>query len=229
MGTKIDLYQQQNDLLIDSFDDIILKVMQKRNNGKLKTLLFCGSEPGVGTTTVTINMAVSLAQGQNKTLLIDSDMRKSAKQKRLSQTPPFGLSDFFESRATQIEIINKTNINNLDYIACGTPTSQSTKTLKLNNLTVLLSSLEKNYDFILFDSPSLDVVNDATILSILADGIFLICELGKTTKSNINKMIQTFSESKKILGMLINKVDQPEYRMYIRNYDYFQKKRTQLI
>jgi len=230
MGIKIDLYKQQNDLLIDSFDDIILKIMQKRsNNNRLKSLLFCGSEPGVGATTVTINMAVSLAQGDNRTLLIDSDMRKGAKQKRLSQTPPFGLSEYFESKATVPEIINQTNIANLDYIACGTPTTLLTKTLKLNSLSTLVSKVENDYDFILFDSPSLDVVNDATVLSILVDGIFLIAELGKSTKANINKMIQSFSESKKVLGILINKVEQPEYRMYIRNYDYFQKRRTQLI
>ena len=230
MGIKIDLYQHQNELLINSFDDIILKLMQKCSNSKIKSLLFCGSEPGVGTTTVTINMAVSLAQGNNKTILIDGDLRKSAKNKRLGQTPLFGLSDHFENRATLTEIINHTNIKDLDYISCGKQSTQSTKTLRLNNFRSLISILENDYDFILFDSPSLDVVNDSTVLSVLVDGIFLICELGKTTRSNISKMLKVFSESNdKILGMLINKVDQPEYRMYIRNYDYFQKIRTKLI
>ena len=231
MGIKInDLYQNQNDVLIDSFDDIILKMMQKRSNNKLKSLLLCGSEPEVGTTTITIYMAVSLAQGKNRTILIDSDMRKNARKKRLSETIPFGLSDYFESRATLTEIINQTNIDKLDYISCGTPTTQSTKTLRLNNLETLIADLDKDYDFILFDSPSLGAVNDAAVLSILVDAILLIGELGKTTKSNINKMLQTFSDShNKILGILINKVDQPEYRTYIRNYDYFQKLRTKLI
>jgi len=230
MGIKIDLKQNQNDLLADSFDEIILKMMQKNNNKKMKSLLFCGSEPRVGTTKIAINMSISLAQGNNKTIFLDSDMRKSSKKKHLSKNSPHGLSDYFEAKATLAEIINQTNIDNLDYISCGNSSIQSTKTLLLNNFTTLISDLEKNYDFILFDSPSLDVVNDATVLSILVDGIFFIIELGKTTKSNINKMIKTFEEShNKFLGVIINKVDQHEYRTYIRNYDYFHKLRTQLI
>jgi len=227
MGIEIDLYQHQNDLLVNSFDDIILKLMQKRNYTKLKSLLFCGSEPGVGTTTITINMAVSLALGENKTLLIDSDMRKNAKNKRLSEAPPFGLSDYLRSKATISEIINKTNLKNLDYIASGTPFKQSARLLRHNSFDELISAFNNKYDFILFDSPSLDVVNDASVLSILVDGIFLISELGRTTKSKIIKMTQHFSQSHdKILGILINKVDQPEYRMYMKNYDYFHKIRN---
>jgi len=228
MAKEINLYQQQNDLLTNSFDDIILKLMQKRNTNKnLKSLLFCGSEPGIGTTTITINMAISLALGGNKTLLIDSDIRKNAKNKRLSEAPPLGLSDYLKANATIKNIINHTNLENLDYIACGTPFRQSAILLKIGNLEDLISALYKDYDFILFDSPSLGVVNDASVLSLLVDGVFLIGELGTTTKSSIKKMTEHFSQvHEKILGILINKVDRSEYRMYMKNYDYFHKKRT---
>ena len=228
MGTEINLYQHKNDLLIDSFDDIILKLMQIRNNKKeLKSLLFCGSEPGIGTTTITINMAISLAQGNNKTLLIDSDIRKNAKSKRLSEAPPVGLSDYLRSKASVKDIINRTNLDKLDYISCGTPYRQSAILLKINNLGDLISALYSTYDFILFDSPSLGVVNDASVLSVLVDGIFLIGELGITTKSGIKKMTEHFSQVyDKILGILVNKVDRSEYRLYMKNYDYFHKRRA---
>ena len=222
MNNKINLYQQQDDLMLDSFNDIIINLTQKCRNNNLKTLLFCGSEPGVGTTTVTINLAMSLAKGNNKTLLIDSDMRKLATHKRLGEKMLLGLSDYLSETANRTDIINQTNINNLDYIACGTSTGKSAKLLNSHNLDKLISSLYENYNFILFDSPSLNAVYDAVALSVLVDGIFIITELGKTTKSNINKMIKALSgANNKILGILINKVDQPEYRMYMRNYDYF--------
>ena len=227
MGIKINLYQHQNNLLVNSFDDVTLKLLQKRRSSKIKSLLFCGSEPGVGTTTIAINLAMSLAQGKNKTLLIDADMRKTARHKRLSETPPFGLSDFLEDKTTITEIINQTNIDYLHYITCGTPSNQSAKLLRLLSLDKLVSTLSATYDFILFDSPSLDVVNDGVVLSILVDGIFIVSELGRTTKSNIRKVILNLSDSRdKIQGILINKVNQLEYRMYIRNYDYFQRKRA---
>ena len=228
MGIEINLYQHQNDLLINSFDDVILKLMQIRNNKKdLKTLLFCGSEPGIGTTTITINMAISLAQGNNRTLLIDSDVRKSAKSKRLSEAPPLGFSDYLSAKASIKDIINHTNLEKLDYIACGTPYRQSAILLKISNLGDLISALYNNYDFILFDSPSLGVVYDASVLAVLVDGIFLVGELGLTTKSNIKKMTEHFSQvSDKILGILVNKVDRSEYRIYMKNYDYFRKRRT---
>ena len=226
MNRKINLYQLQNDLLSDSLDAIIIKLMQKRRNSNIKSLLFCGAEPAVGTTTITINLALSLAQGKNKIVFIDSDMRKLVEHKRLGETPFLGLSDYLSDKATMSEIINNTNISNLDYITGGLSPGQSAKLLSSNNLDKLISSLSGIYDFILFDSPSLGAVNDAAILAMLVDGIFLVVELGMTTKSNIRKSIQNFSGSyDKILGLLINKVDKPEYRVYMRNYDYFQNNR----
>jgi len=219
----INLYQPENELLKDSFDAIIVKIMQKRRNKNIKSILFCGTEPAVGTTTITINLALSLAQGKNKIILIDSDMRKLPEYKRLGETPLFGLSDYLVDKSTLTEIINETNVNNLSYITCGLSTGQSAKLLSSNNLEKLIPSLSKNFDLILFDSPSLGAVNDATVLSALVDGIVLVVELGKTTKSNISRSIQNLSGAyDKILGLLINKVDKPEYRVYLRNYDYFQ-------
>ena len=200
--------------------------MQKRRNNNFKTLLFCGTEPSVGTTTITINLSVSLAQDKNRVLLIDSDMRKLAKHKRHGGESFFGLSDFLSNKATMAEIVNKTNIENLDYITCGLSSGQSAKLLCSPSLEKMISSFNENYDFILFDSPSLGTVNDGALLSMLIDAIYLVVELGKTSKISINRAIQSLSESnKKVLGLLINKVDQPEYRAYMRNYDYFQNKK----
>ena len=226
MNRKINLYQNQSDLVNASLDDIILKLMQKRRNNPIKTLLFCGAEPAVGTTTITIDLAISMAQGKNKVILIDSDMRKLAEYKRLGETPLFGLSDFLSDKVSLSEIINSTNINNLDYITCGLSGGQSAKLLSSNNLDKLISSLSNSYDFIVFDSPSLGAVSDAAMLAMLVDGILLIAELGMTMKSNIRRSVQNLSGSyNKILGILINKVDKPEYRVYMRNYDYFQNNR----
>jgi len=226
VDNRINLYQHHDSFVIDSFDDIILRLTQKHRNDKIKSFLFCGTEPGVGTTTITYNLAISLAQGKNKTLLIDSDMRKLAKFKRLGETPLLGLSDFLNEKSTAGEIINPTNIDNLDFIPCGTSAGLSGKLLSSRNLEKLVSSLNEDYDFILFDSPSLDAVHDAAVLSILVDGIFLVSELGRSTKTNIRKTIKNLSGAdNKILGILINKVNKPEYRVYMKNYDYFHYKR----
>ena len=223
---KINLYHYQSDFLGHSIDDIIIKLMQKRRSNNIKTLLFSGTEPGVGTTTITINLSVSLAKDYNRILLIDSDMRKLAKHKRHGEAPLFGLSDFLSNKATLTEIVNKTNIDNLDYITGGFTTGQSATLLCSPDLDKLISTFSKTYDFILFDCPSLGTVNDGALLSMMVDGIFLIVELGKTSKSSINRAVQNLTEShEKILGILINKVAQPEYRVYMRNYDYFQNKK----
>lgn len=223
---KINLYQYQSDYLGNSIDDIIIKLMQKRRSNKLKSLLFCGAEPSVGTTTITINLSVSLANENNKVLLIDSDMRKLAKHKKHGDSPLFGLSDYLSNNATLSEIVNKTNIDNLDYITGGTSTGQSATLLCSPNFDKLILSFNDMYDFILFDSPSLGTVNDGALLSTLVDGILIIAELGRTEKVSISRAIQNLSEStNKILGILINKVAQPEYRVYMKSYDYFQNRK----
>jgi capsular exopolysaccharide synthesis family protein len=222
----INLYQNQDDLFNNSIDDIIMNIMKKQRMNNMKSMLFCGSDPSVGTTTITINLAVALAQSRKKVLFIDSDMRKFTTDKRLGESESYGLTEYLNNNATLSEIINETNIDSLDYITSGLSTSYSAKLLSSETLDTLFSSLNEKYDIILVDSPSLGAVFDGSVLSMLVDGIFIVVELGKTTKTDIRRTVQNLSVSyNKILGILINKVNKPEYRLYMKNYDYFKNKK----
>jgi Mrp family chromosome partitioning ATPase len=174
-------------------------------------------------------------------------MRKLAEHKTHGKTPYIGLSDYLLKDGTSEKeiIIEDTNINNLHFIARGIESGQPATLLSSNRLQKLINSqkeatmqikeivqgkevikTEEKYDFILFDSPSIHNHNDGALLSMFIDGIILVIELGKTEKLNITKALQKFSAfHDKILGILVNKVPQPEYRVYKKNYDYFQNRK----
>ena len=83
---KLEIYKSDNYVLNDSFDQAVMNLhIMKKQNG-YKSFVVCGCEAGNGATTVSINLAAALASSGYKTVLIDGDMRKKTKYKRLNET-----------------------------------------------------------------------------------------------------------------------------------------------
>ena len=92
----------------------------------------------------------------------------------------------------------------------------------------LVSELKENYDYVLFDFPSLNIVSDADILIPFADRIILVAALQDTTKRQLQDAKSKMKEYKeKYMGLIVNKVDISQYRTYIKDYDYFKGKNMQ--
>lgn len=223
-STVVNLYQIQNSFLLDAMDDIVVKLMRKGLSDKLKTILVCGSDPGVGTTTVTINLAISLSQGKWKTLMIDSDMRKKSWQKHLGKEKMEGFSDCLAGDVALDSVIYPTNYPGLSYIPCGTLAESSLRLLSSHVFRDMMESVQHNFDIVVFDSPSLQAANDAVALSLVTDGVLVVAEPNRTYKQNMQKIVDTLGPEI-ILGVVVNKVEEHEFRSYMSQFDYFSKEK----
>ena len=226
MNQKVEFYSRGNQLLRDSYDNMIVSLTRGVNGENVKVLLFCGSEPGVGTTTVAIEMAVFLAESKRRVLLIDGDMRKQNQHKRLGNLNGPGLGEYLEGKVGYHEIVTTTNQKWLDFVCRGEVSSgqHSLSMLGSSELERLLVRARGEYDFILIDSPSIEVANDAFALSFLVDGILLVAAVEQSSKASLKKATHLFGrENGKLLGVIANKVAQTKYRSYLSQYDYFCK------
>lgn len=227
MNNKVlDIYRPKNETINDAFDRLVVNIHhQSRVNGH-KTFVITGCEPMVGTTTMSINIAIALAMSGLKTILIDGDLRKEVRYKRLNDKADMGLTDVLSGNSDLASVICATNYPTLDYLPSGVYDENPVGLLYSPNLTKVINSITGYYDFVIFDLPSANAAIDSSIFASKVDAVVLVARQGSTTYNQIKNATK---ELKKIdantIGIIFNDVDKNEYKHYMKNYDYFNKEK----
>ena len=222
---KKEIYRNRDQILNDAYDRIAAEIHIKKQQNGYKTFLVVGCESGVGSTTVAISLATSMALAGWKTVLIDADMRKRAVDKRLTENIGVGLSDYLTGEMDYSAILTKTNYECLDYISSGNYTQNAVSLLCSSNVVALLDELKEQYDYIVIDVPAMTSSIDASVLSTISDAVVMVAAQLKSTKRIIKSSLHQLKRVKaNILGIVVNRVEEDEYRRVMKNYDYFRKR-----
>jgi len=189
---------------------------------KLKTLAVTSSIPQEGKTSVVINLAIILASAGEKVLLVDADLRlpKVHKVFKLDASP--GLTNFLmaDKNPNRIHIYIIEGVNNLDLLASGSLPPNPSELLRSSRMKKLISELQKEYDYVLFDSSPVLGTADVSILSSNVDGILLVLGAGEVDGQAAQKAKESLEKVKAhILGLVLNKV-KPEPGGYYGKYYY---------
>ncbi|HHV10172.1 MAG TPA: CpsD/CapB family tyrosine-protein kinase [Clostridiales bacterium] len=226
MKKRIDIYRNTNQYVNDAIDRIIVGIHLKKQKGGYKMIMFSGCEPGVGTTTISISLAISMANTGWKTILIDGDLRKMAKYKRLNLGAETGLSEFLSNKCSYDEIIYDTNHDNLSYISSGRGASNPVSLLCSARMEELIEKLNEGYDYIVIDMPSVTTSIDANVLANKVDGIILVSAYAKTDKTSIRESKDILTSSGgNIMGIILNKMEASTYGNILKNFDYYKNQR----
>ena len=223
---KLDIYRNDNYVLNDAFDQSVMNIHILMKQKGYKTFVLCGCEAGDGTTTVAINLAAALASSGYKTVLIDGDMRKKNRYKRLNENTTEGLSDYLMDRIGLDKVIAETTTENLSYIPCGELIDNPVRLLCSNKMTTVRSELENTFDFIIYDMPAVNAAMDAKVMAVNADATILVSAINSTTKNGLITAANTLKEAGvNLIGTIVNKVDMEQYISSHADYDYFEKER----
>lgn len=226
MKRLIDFYMNTNHYINDAIDRIIVEIHLKKKSDGDKKFILSGCEPGVGATTIAINLAISMANAGWKTILIDGDLRKIAKFKRLNERLEVGLSDYLSGEGLYPQTVYDTNLKNLFYIPSGNKTTNPVSLLCSDKVSELMDQLSKDYDFIVMDMPSLTASVDANVMASKMDGVILVSEYARTDIRSIRKAKDILGSSGgKITGIILNKIYNNEYGNIVKNYDYYKNQR----
>lgn len=190
---------------------------------KVKTLLVTSSGPGEGKTTTSSNLAIVMAQGGSKTLLIDCDQRKPSVHKIFGFSNANGLSNILVNQ-NEVDInigIRQTEIPNLHVLSSGTRPPNPAELLGSVKMKNFIEELKKVYDFIILDTPPIVLVTDAQILAQYTDGCLIVISSGETERDSVIKAKGLLEKvNAKILGVVINKVDLKKNGYYHYQYEY---------
>ncbi len=212
-----------------------------------KTFLITSAGPAEGKSTVLINLGLTLAQKGLKTLLVSSDLRRPVVAKTFGICREPGLteivtgtadledalkniSDIMLGKMRLDEIMKGPGIENIFILPTGHLPQNPTEILESTELLELIEVVKKRFDVILFDSPPVLPVTDASLLASKVDGVVLCYEIGRTARDALLRAkIQLESVGAKILGVVLNQIKpQSEimtpYPYYKYKYRYHDKK-----
>lgn len=171
-----------------------------------KKIVITSSLAGEGKSTTAVNVAISLAQQVDvKVLLIDCDLRKPQVSRFFSLKNSPGLTDYLGKMAALQDISHRIEEDNLTVICSGTMVPNPSELLASAAMEGLLNSLEKYYDYIILDTPPINVVIDALPLMKITDGVVLVVKEGSSTHPELAKTIEKLERvDAKILGIILN-------------------------
>ena len=186
-------------------------------NGK-KAFIISSSFPAEGKSITCSNIAITLAQTANRVLVIDADLRKPTQHKIFRVDNSHGLSTILVGFDKLGEAIHKDVDKNLDLITSGPIPPNPSELLGSNRMDVLLDKLNEFYDYIVIDTPPINVVTDAVVLAPKTAGVALVSRQKVTTYDEIKKALDAIEIAKvKVLGIIVNDVNVKRNNKY---YDY---------
>jgi capsular exopolysaccharide synthesis family protein len=177
-----------------------------RAERQIKTLLFCCSIEGEGSSTVLANFAMTMAAGGDTVLLVDANLRNPTLHAIFNLEQKSGFSDVLLGRAAVADAIKKTTISNLSVITSGTRSSNPFSLLDADRLPLCIEQIKNLADWVLFDAPPVMTFNDARVLAPIVDGVIMVIEAEKTRWEVVNSARQRMEQGTgKILGAVLNK------------------------
>jgi len=173
----------------------------------VKTLLVTSPGPSEGKSTTISNLAITLAQQEIKTVLIDADLRKPVLHSVFGLSREKGLTHYLMGKAALEQVVRPTGIENLSLISCGALPPNPAELLGSQKLKELLERLKTEFEMVLFDSPPAMAVTDAVVLSTLLDGVVLVVSSGQTNRNSLRYAASALKNvGANLLGVVLNKI-----------------------
>lgn len=145
------------------------------------------AKPSEGKSLTAANIAISYAMLGKKVLLIDADMRKPTQRRLWRVEKPTGLCDFL-AKISKLEL-DKVKDLPLWIVCTGTIPPNPSELLSSERMKHFVEESAKVYDYIIIDTPPINTVADAQIVSTYVDGVVLVVKSGDTTEDELNEAI----------------------------------------
>lgn len=172
----------------------------------LKTILVTGAGIADGKTTVATNLALTMAQGEKKVVLLDSDLRKPAVHRALGFTVHPGLSEVFRDRISILDAIRPWRDKRSFIVTAGNPPPNPSELLGSHKMDQILNTLTDAVDTVIIDGPPV-IVTDATVLASKVDGVLLVIRPGQTREDIARAMVDQLNRvGARVLGVAMNRM-----------------------
>jgi succinoglycan biosynthesis transport protein ExoP len=188
-----------------------------------RTLLITSSVPGDGKSLTATNLAITMAMGGSRVLLVDADLRKGNLQKRLNIEAQSGFSDLFLKGTDWHQSVRETAVANLFLMPRGLTTQRSSEFFIGPIMEKFLQESAQEYDYVLIDTAPVMAADDVTSLAPRVDGVIFVVRAEYTSSRVAHSALNMLYQRKaNVLGVVFNSVhvSTGDYYYYYRYQDY---------
>lgn len=195
-----------------------------------KVIVVTSSLQSEGKSLTALNLAIALGQVDQKVLLIDCDLRRPRLARLLNLNAPAGLSNLLmDHTLLDVAVVNSEE-HGIDLILSGDIPPNPAELLSSARMQKLLDYLRTKYDYVIIDTPPVDLVVDAVALSTRCDGVLFVVRAGQSERGAVIHAMEQLAYSKaNVIGFVFNgvtaettsgygKYRYQKYRRYGRKY-----------
>ncbi len=225
-------------MISESFRALRTNIQYKEPGKKAKTLAITSSSPEEGKSMIATNLAITMAQGGMKTLLVGSDLRKPGIDRSFGVDRAPGLTnvlmeehswretvktvtDIILEKMSWDEIMLTPGLDNLHFITSGTPPQNPAELIDSKRLEEFIEEVKKEYDVIIFDSSPILSTADAAILGMKMDAVLLVYRVGSISKGLLKRTASQLEQVQcNVMGVIINGM-KPDISPDFQGYKYY--------
>lgn len=186
-----------------------------------KIILVTSALQGEGKSISALNLAISFAEAENRVLLIDCDLRRPKLARLLRKSSRVGLSNVLLDPSQLGEVILPGGVDRLDVILSGDIPPNPSELLGSARMESLLAHLRKRYDYVILDTPPVNMVTDAVVLAPKSDGVLFVVRAGQSERGPVSHAVEQLEYAHaKILGFILGDVNGDGTRYGYGKYKY---------
>jgi polysaccharide biosynthesis transport protein len=212
---RIDLDAGEPSVLANAFAALRTSVLYGGDTAP-RSLLVTSSQPGEGKTTVSVNLALSLARLGRRVLLVDGDTRRPCIHRIFGLSNNMGLTNYLSGDDQWQRYVRELGAAGISILPAGPATPESTELLSSPRLHSLMAGALQTYDFVVVDSPALFInLADARILSGAVDGSVFVVRSGYTPR---DMAMRALEQANKVIGVVLNDLHPKSLPGYYHRY-----------
>jgi capsular exopolysaccharide synthesis family protein len=191
-----------------------------------RVIVVTSALPGDGKTTTVVNLAITLAQQGQRVILIDAETRRGTVHEAFGIPPSPGFFDLMYGQASPGECIRRVTMETggtVDVLPLGSsPSVNPADLLVSTRLQPLFDRLRQQYDYVLLDTPPLNLFTDAALIAANADALLLVARSDKTDRDELKFAVaQLHNVQLNLAGAILNDVELRRGSRYRQGYGYY--------
>lgn len=190
----------------EAFNRLHIHLMAQAPGGSsYKSLLITSSEPGEGKSTITAQLAKTIALSGEKVIVVDCDMRIPTQHKIHGLSNQVGLSSVLCQDADLASAIQKSRYPGMDVITSGPQPANPINVLGSPHMKALIQELSNEYDIVLIDAPAILAVADTAHLVSIVDGVILVVRRNQIREDTVRETCKLLEDIKApTIGLVVN-------------------------
>ncbi|MGY4867404.1 polysaccharide biosynthesis tyrosine autokinase [Mycolicibacterium elephantis] len=215
-------FENDNTAIAEAFRKLRTNLQFLAVDNPPRVIVITSSMPGEGKSTTAINLALALAEGERKVIIVDGDLRRPRLHSYLDVVGTVGFSTVLAGGASLQDVVQKTRFPELSILTSGAIPPNPSELLGSMAAKKILDELKNQFDYVVVDSSPLVAVTDAAILSANADGVLIMARFGQTKCDQLSHAVGNLKDvGARLLGAVLTMTPTRGGSAYSYSYSYY--------